>query len=77
MVNMLSAPGVNVDEEEIPEDVFATLPSLPSLNGFTTRLAEIQAGIEQARAEADALRGELQKKAEALRAMAAALEAAI
>lgn len=66
-----------VDDEEIPEDVFATLPNLPTINGFTSRLADIQNALEQARVEAETLKDEIQKKASALRALAGALEAAL
>lgn len=77
MVNMLTPQAPVFEEEEISEDVFATLPELPTLNGFTQHLAEIQASLEAARVEAETLRSEIQKKAEALRAMAGALEAAL
>lgn len=78
MANMVPTPPVaTVEEDDIPEDVFATLPDFPSVTGFSARLAEIQSSIEQARHDAELLRTEIQKKAAQLRALAAALEAAI
>jgi hypothetical protein len=56
------------------DDIMATLPSLPSLEGLATRLADVNHAIDAARAEADSLKNELQQKAKALRAMAEALE---
>lgn len=56
------------------DDFMATLPSLPSLEGLATRLADVNTAIDAARAEADSLKNELHAKAKALRAMAEALE---
>jgi len=61
-------------DPDIPDDVFATLPSLPSIEGFASRLGEIQDALNEARAEAESLRLELRTKADALRALAGALE---
>lgn len=57
------------------DDPMATLPTLPSLEGLAARLADVNLAIDAARAEADSLKEELQRKAGSLRAMAAALEA--
>lgn len=57
--------------------LFATLPKLPSIEGFTSKLQAIQLSLMEAEAEANSLRAEIQKKADALRALAGALEAAI
>ncbi|HUR70167.1 MAG TPA: hypothetical protein VM370_13065 [Candidatus Thermoplasmatota archaeon] len=56
-------------------DVLATLPELPSLDGLTTRLTALQAALDAARDEAGSLKREMREKADALRAIAAALEA--
>lgn len=77
--NIVAAPVLEVSQAAIDDEaeLFATLPVLPSINGFATRLNEIQSAIEEAKAEAAALRAEIQQKASALRALAGALEATI
>lgn len=88
-----TAAGTTGADDEIPDDLFDTLPAdaapvgtealfqtlpkLPSIEGFSQRLAQIQASLIEAQAEADSLRSEIQRKASALRALAGALEAAI
>lgn len=51
-----------------------SLPDLPSLQGYVERLDEIQAALDEARAEAAAIRHEIREKAELLRKVAVALE---
>lgn len=62
------------DASDLSDELFATLPALPSIDGFANRLADIQVQLDEARAEAEALRQELRAKADTLRAMAGALE---
>lgn len=55
-------------------DLLASLPALPSLKGYETRLTSIQTALDEAREEAQGIREELRAKAELLRKLASALE---
>lgn len=67
---VLATARAAVDDEL---DLLATLPQLPSVLGLADRLAQVQAQLEEARAEAESLRDELRANAGRLRAMADAL----
>ena len=55
-------------------DALTSLPELPSLKGYESRLSSIQMALDEARDEANSIRGELRQKAELLRKLASALE---
>ena len=54
--------------------MLASLPELPSLKGYETRLTSIQTALDEAREEAQTIREELRAKADILRKLATALE---
>jgi hypothetical protein len=68
------AAASHVELRQDREAFFATLPDLPSLDGFEARLTTIQHALDDAREEAAAIRQEIRHKAEMLRKVAVALD---